>query len=236
MLKLLVQALGDALPGPERWERVWTRLAFSVDRSDPARPALRVTWPDVPPRAARAHTGHAIAVDFKDSDLNDVFRLFADITKLNVVVHPGSQGRVTLQVAEKLPWDEALDLVLAPNGLAYLWEGNVIRIGRPQQVGVTRSASGAGARRWAGAPINLLVRDTDLREVLAKLAQEGGVRMIGLDPAIQGRVTLKLDAVPWDQAFDIVLSVNNLEWSREGDLLTVKRTDRGTKPAANRQN
>ena len=34
-------------------------------------------------------TGHPISLDFKDGDLQDIFRLFADISGLNIVVNPG---------------------------------------------------------------------------------------------------------------------------------------------------
>jgi hypothetical protein len=224
MLKLLVQALGEAVPGPERWERVWPRLSFSVDRSDPKRPVPRLAWPDVPPRKARAYSGHTTSIDFKDGDLNDVFRLFADITKLNVVVHPGSSGRVSVKL-EAVPWDQALDLVLAPNGLAFSREGNVVRIGRPEQLG--------DVRQYTGARIDVSFTNKDLREVLASLGEKGGVRRISIEPGIQGRVTLKLDAVPWDQALDVVARIFGLEWSREGDGLVVK--PRPIKPAPDRK-
>ena len=71
--------------------------------------------------------GHPISLDFKDGDLQDIFRLFADITGLNVVVNPGISGRVTL-VLREVPWDQSLDLILKINGLGYTIEDNVLRI------------------------------------------------------------------------------------------------------------
>ena len=73
--------------------------------------------------------GHPISLDFKDGDLQDIFRLFADISGLNVVVNPGVSGKVTLKLNE-VPWDQALDLILKANGLGYTLEGNVIRIAK----------------------------------------------------------------------------------------------------------
>jgi type IV pilus secretin PilQ/predicted competence protein len=78
---------------------------------------------------ARQYTGHPISLDFKDGDLQDIFRLFADISGLNVVVNPGISGKVTLKLNE-VPWDQALDLILKANGLGYTMESNVIRIAR----------------------------------------------------------------------------------------------------------
>src|SRR6185503_13277487 len=41
------------------------------------------------PSGEKVYTGHPISLDFKDGDLQDIFRLFADISGLNVVVNPG---------------------------------------------------------------------------------------------------------------------------------------------------
>jgi type IV pilus secretin PilQ/predicted competence protein len=79
--------------------------------------------------AGRQYVGHPISLDFKDGDLQDIFRLFADISGLNVVVNPGIAGKVTLKLTE-VPWDQALDLILKANGLGYTLENNVIRIAR----------------------------------------------------------------------------------------------------------
>ena len=76
---------------------------------------------------ARQYTGELISLDFKDGDIQDIFRLFADISGLNIVVQPGVTGRITLVLTE-VPWDQALDLILKSHRLGYVVEGNVIRI------------------------------------------------------------------------------------------------------------
>jgi type IV pilus secretin PilQ/predicted competence protein len=73
--------------------------------------------------------GTPISLDFKDGDLQDIFRLFADISGLNVVVNPGVSGKVTLKLNE-VPWGRALELILKTNSLGCVLEGNVIRIAR----------------------------------------------------------------------------------------------------------
>jgi type IV pilus secretin PilQ/predicted competence protein len=85
--------------------------------------------PRAPVAGEKVYTGHPISLDFKDGDLQDIFRLFADISGMNVVVNPGVSGKVTLKLNE-VPWDQALDLILKANGLGYTVEGNVIRIAR----------------------------------------------------------------------------------------------------------
>jgi len=84
--------------------------------------------PATPPEEKK-YVGAPISLDFKDGDLQDIFRLFADISGSNVVVNPGVSGKVTLKLQE-VPWDQALDLILKTNGLGSTVENNVIRIAK----------------------------------------------------------------------------------------------------------
>jgi type IV pilus secretin PilQ/predicted competence protein len=101
---------------------------------EPAPPSSEV--PTAPEQTAMGtacgqtgYLGTPISLDFKDGDLQDIFRLFSDISGLNVVVNPGVSGKVTLKLNE-VPWGRALELILKTNGLGCVLEGNVIRIAR----------------------------------------------------------------------------------------------------------
>jgi type IV pilus secretin PilQ/predicted competence protein len=77
----------------------------------------------------RGDLGTPISLDFKDGDLQDIFRLFSDISGLNVVINPGISGKVTLKLNE-VPWGRALELILRTNQLGCVLEDNVIRIAK----------------------------------------------------------------------------------------------------------
>jgi type IV pilus assembly protein PilQ len=62
--------------------------------------------------------------------------------------------------------------------------------------------------------------DTDLRKAMAELAALGGLG-VDLDPTVAGALTIKLNQVRWDQAFDIAVRVNGLDWARDGKTLKV---------------
>jgi len=215
-LRFLLEAAGSALPGPERWEQVWRQVVVSADRRVPERPVVRVTWPGVPFGLCPC-SGTPVSLDFNDGDLQDVFRLFADISGLNVVVHPGTQGRVTYR-ASKEPWDQVLDRLLAANGLAARLDGNVLEIGRPGEFGKRRA--------FTGAPISFEYVDKDLVETLREVATHGRTT-VEVPEGVTGRVTFKLDAVPWDQAFDVLARVNGLTCTRTGDVIRVEPRRRG---------
>ncbi len=52
-----------------------------------------------------------ISVDFYKIDIHNVFRLFRQITDLNIIVDEGVQGVLTLALTD-VPWDFALDIIL----------------------------------------------------------------------------------------------------------------------------
>jgi type IV pilus assembly protein PilQ len=80
-----------------------------------------------PAPARPRYTGEPISVNLKDVDLKDFFRLIHEISGLNIVLDPNVRGTLTL-VLDDVPWDQALDLVLANNGLDRKLDGNVLRI------------------------------------------------------------------------------------------------------------
>lgn len=72
-------------------------------------------------------TGRLISLDFQDADLDDVLRLMADVSGLNIVVSESVKGKVTVKLLN-VPWDQALDLILRTHGLGQVREGNILRI------------------------------------------------------------------------------------------------------------
>jgi hypothetical protein len=210
-LRFLLEAVGSALPGRERWDEVWSQVILGVDRRVPERPQVRVTWPGVPFGLCPC-SGTPVTLHFQDGDLQDIFRVFADISGLNVVVHPGTQGLVTYH-GRNVPWDEVLDRLLAPNGLVARVEGNVLEIGPPRKFGEKRS--------FSGAAISFDYQDKELVETLREVAAHAHAS-VEVPEGVMGRVSFKLDEVPWDQAFDLLVRLNGLTWTRTGDVIRVE--------------
>lgn len=104
----------------------------------------------------RVFTGEPIAMTLKDADIKDVLRTFANITGLNIAVDPNVTGSVTVDFVD-VPWDQALDLILRQNGLAYVLEGNVMRIGT-----IERLAAETAAQRRLAEEERLAVPTTTL--------------------------------------------------------------------------
>ncbi|WP_442964956.1 type IV pilus secretin PilQ [Pseudomonas sp. JQ170C] len=69
-------------------------------------------------------------------------------------------------------------------------------------------------------PLSLNFQDVEVRTVLQVLADFSGVNLVASD-AVQGKVTLRLQEVPWQQALDLVLRSKGLEQRMEGNVLLV---------------
>ena len=84
--------------------------------------------PDLKEDAAPKYSGEKIALDFYETDIKNVFRILREVGNVNFAVDKDVTGKVTLTLAEPVPWDQVLDLVLKMNKLGKSVDNNVIRI------------------------------------------------------------------------------------------------------------
>ncbi len=75
-------------------------------------------------------------------------------------------------------------------------------------------------KQYFGEKIDLSLRDADLVEVLRSFAEIGGFNMI-IQPGVSGKVTVELKGVPWDQALEAILKINNLGMEVTGGKVSV---------------
>jgi type IV pilus assembly protein PilQ len=75
----------------------------------------------------KVYNGRRISLDFKDVEVDDVLRLIAEVSELNVIAGDEVNGQVTIRLVD-VPWDQALDVILLTKGLGFVRVGNVLRI------------------------------------------------------------------------------------------------------------
>jgi type IV pilus assembly protein PilQ len=85
----------------------------------------------------------------------------------------------------------------------------------PLQVGVNKNDS-----RYTGRRIDLDFKDADIHNILRLLSEVGNVNVVTADD-VSGSVTIKMRAVPWDQALDVILTSKGLGMVRRGNLIRV---------------
>lgn len=73
------------------------------------------------------YSGRRISLDLKDADIQNVLRLLADVSKLNIVASEDVKGTITIKL-RNVPWDQALDVILRAKRLDKIRNGNIIRI------------------------------------------------------------------------------------------------------------
>jgi type IV pilus assembly protein PilQ len=78
----------------------------------------------------------------------------------------------------------------------------------------------SGNSKFYGRPISLEVKDADIRDVLRLISEESGVNLLIQDD-VQGKVSIKLKHVPWDQALLVVLKSKQLGYIKEGNILRI---------------
>lgn len=74
---------------------------------------------------------------------------------------------------------------------------------------------------WKGAPISLSLKDAEITEVLRTFAREFELNLV-IQPEVAGPITVELNQVPWDQAFDAILRVNGLIGERDEEILKIR--------------
>ena len=79
--------------------------------------------------------------------------------------------------------------------------------------------------RYTGERISLDFNGADIHDVLRVLADVSGLNVVTTDD-VQGRLTLRLVEVPWDQALAVVLHAHGLEQVEAGNVVTISTTER----------
>ena len=94
------------------------------------RTAMRVSGQ---PLTGQEYTGEPISMDFQNTDLRAVLRVFAEVSGLNLVIDPSVQGEVNVALTQ-VPWDQAFAIILRANQLDYEVDGTVVRIASVQRL------------------------------------------------------------------------------------------------------
>lgn len=80
----------------------------------------------------------------------------------------------------------------------------------------------ANAKKYTGEPINIALNNADLRDVLNTFGQITGMQM-RLDDAVQGKVSINWQNVPWDEALDSIVRENGLTYRIEDKTIVVAK-------------
>jgi type IV pilus secretin PilQ/predicted competence protein len=106
----------------------------------------------------------------------------------------------------------------APAGTGTLPGGRATPALQSQQISVGQE------KKFTGHPISMDFQGVDLRSVLRTFAEISGLNMV-IDPDVQGTVDIVLTDVPWDQALEVILRGNALDYTVDGTIVRIAKLE-----------
>lgn len=119
-------------------------------------------------------------------------------------------GKASVQAPAGVPFPERLARIEALPRFAQM---------APEAKGAAEPED-IGQGRYVGRRISLDFQAADITNVLRLIADVSGFNIV-VGEGVKAKVTLKLVNVPWDQALDMLLKMNNLGMIREGNIVWI---------------
>ncbi|MGM0416428.1 MAG: type IV pilus secretin PilQ [Thermodesulfobacteriota bacterium] len=73
---------------------------------------------------------------------------------------------------------------------------------------------------YTGEPVSLVFDDADIRKILRLISEISDINLIVAEE-VQGTISLRLQDVPWDQALDLILEIQELGMIQKGNVARV---------------
>ena len=103
-----------------------TRPAISSGRHDVAKASKQEeTRAELFESSSKSYAGQKMSFDFVDTDIRNILKLLAEVANLNIVWGSDVEGKISMRL-DNVAWDQALEMVLKPNGLTYQIEDEVL--------------------------------------------------------------------------------------------------------------
>jgi type IV pilus assembly protein PilQ len=144
---------------------------------------------------------------------------------------PGTGAGDGEQLAALPPTGGEGDLALAPTGggpdVALSPTGGQAApasLEPPASIDILEEGGLVDGKEYSGRRISLDFKDVDISDVLRLIAEVSDLNVIAGDE-VNGKVTIRLVDVPWDQALDIILLTKGLGFMRIGNVLRIAPND-----------
>src|ERR1019366_5157565 len=194
---------------------VAARPAVSVEEAKAASPAPAVSMPADTLNAAPAPKADAPRLVQASPEVHQVK------TPPMALVKPASAE----PRRKKSATTEDKALIEAAEALLVQQDGS----SRPREIANPYEARtlGAGDKQYTGEPITLNLKDADIKDTLQRFSELTQLNIV-LDPDVRGTVTVSLQDIPWDQALELILKINQLGYVLEGNIMRIASTNKLT--------
>ncbi|HVG58431.1 MAG TPA: type IV pilus secretin PilQ [Hyalangium sp.] len=186
---------------------------WKVDRPDPRSAVLTLENAKLPRKLERSLDTSALSTPVK---------------MISAFSVPGEGNRVRVVVAA----DGAIEESVTQGGGAMSWHLTVQGV-KTEQVAVTQRTAGFTAEapayaaegapqqaRYRGKRVSFEFKDIDIQNLLRVIAEISKKNIVVADD-VNGKVTIRLRNVPWDQALDLILRTKNLGKEEVGNIVRI---------------
>lgn len=141
-----------------------------------------------------------VSLRMHDANIVAVLQALGRISKQSIIVSPSVQGSVNVNIVNQ-PWNEIFQSIVKTNGLAYEWEGNILRVMTPEDLETAIKLDTLRNRQPLATTL-LKIRYADaaaLQEDMSKmLTSEGEGKSRGIVEVDEHSNSLIVQAIPSD--------------------------------------
>ncbi len=157
-------------------------------------------------------TGNQITVNFGDTQLPATLRRKLDVTDFATPVQ---------SVSSDLSGGNAVFTIKATGNYDYMaYQTDNQYVISVKQLSAKEQEERSQKFNYVGQKLSLNFQDIPVRSVLQLIADFTELNLVASD-TVEGKITLRLDNVPWDQALDLVLKTKGLDKRQVGNVLMV---------------
>ena len=204
-----------AMPANDPGLRSVTGIDFRRGKLGEGRVEIDLSKPDV--EIDISQTGSNVRVSFPNATLPAALQRRLDVIDFATPV----------QFVDALPEGDGSSIMIEAEGtydyLAYQADNKLVLDFKP-----VREEDAEKRRKerfpYSGEKLSLNFQDIEVRSVLQLIADFTNLNLVASD-TVSGRITLRLQNVPWDQALDLILKTKGLDKRQIGNVLMVAPAD-----------
>ncbi|MEH6358305.1 MAG: type IV pilus secretin PilQ [Pseudomonadales bacterium] len=192
-----------------------TGIDFRRGEQGEGRVEIDLSKPDV--EIDISQTGSNVRVSFPNASLPAALQRRLDVIDFATPVH----------FVDALPEGDGSSIMIEASGvydyLAYQADNKLVIDFKPVDEGDAEKLR-KEKFPYSGEQLSLNFQDIEVRSVLQLIADFTNLNLVASD-TVDGRITLRLQNVPWDQALDLILKTKGLDKRQIGNVLMVAPAD-----------
>lgn len=176
-------------------------------------PLILILWIILTPVSSGLAAGTTFDLDFKNADIQDVFRSLASQERVSIYVDNDVSGKVTISL-NNVTFIEALTILTKNNNLTFTKTDNVYYI-KPLEDPVLNV-------QYTNGKLYLEAKRIKLASVLETVSQKTGANLVPA-PELQEKISIIVGPVPLEDAIQALLSQTNCIGEKIGEVTVVRK-------------